>query len=212
MTFEERLAQIPKDTPRPKLVGILDPFLDEIAAVNRPMGEAHLRTVKEHFSLTPQEVSGYRQEIKDRRKTFGDAAKDLAQAITWTLSIHGLVDVVEHDGKSAFLIKDGDKLEIKSEIENDAGLFQPPPKSRLPWLLPRGAEVIRHYKTDRDHELYDDLVVYHKRVSELPSEAHYHLLAAWDYHTHLMEPAKYSPYIWLYGVPERGKTRTGQGM
>ena len=79
------------------------------------------------------------------------------------------------------------------------------------WLLPRAEEVLRYCNQDTNKALYDDLVVYHKKISELPSEDHYHLLAIWDFHTYLHERCEYSPYIWLYAIPVRGKTRTGKG-
>jgi hypothetical protein len=55
-------------------------------------------------------------------------------------------------------------------------------------------------------------LAYHKGISELPSEAHYDLLAAWVFHTYLLEPCQYSPELCLFAVPERGKSRTGKGM
>jgi hypothetical protein len=60
--------------------------------------------------------------------------------------------------------------------------------------------------------LYDDLISYHKTISELPSEDYYDLIVAWDFHTYLLEAFQYSPIICLFAVPERGKSRTGKGM
>lgn len=79
------------------------------------------------------------------------------------------------------------------------------------WLLPRAEEVIRHYDDDTDESLYHDLITYHKAISELPSEEHYHLLTTWDLHSYFFDKAEYSPIIWLYAIPERGKSRTGKG-
>ena len=78
--------------------------------------------------------------------------------------------------------------------------------------MPRGRDVQRWVRDDTNRQLFLDLRDYHRSVSELPSDAHHTLLAAWDFHTYLMEHAEYSPYLWLYGVPERGKSRTGKGL
>ena len=46
----------------------------------------------------------------------------------------------------------------------------------------------------------------------MPVEEYYHLLATWDFHTYLLEEVECSPYIWLFAIPERGKSRTGKGV
>jgi hypothetical protein len=51
---------------------------------------------------------------------------------------------------------------------------------------------------------------YLKRCSELPTAQHYILVAAWIFHTYVMEWWHYSPYLLLDGPPEHGKTRTGK--
>jgi len=130
----------------------------------------------------------------------------------YSASFEGLVDLVEHEGGVAFLVKEGDELLILPEAERDGQRLIPPPKDQLHWLLPRGEEVLRYYQTDQDAALYDDLLAYHKGISELPSEAHYDLLASWVFHSYLMEAFEYSPILWLFSVPERGKSRTGKGM
>jgi len=90
--------------------------------------------------------------------------------------------------------------------------FYPPPRESLPFkVLPRADEVIKHVNTDKDDSLYDDLITYHKSISELPDETFHDLLACWDLHTYLIESFHYSPLVWLYAIPERGKSRTGKG-
>ena len=49
-------------------------------------------------------------------------------------------------------------------------------------------------------------------LAELPGDEYYDLVAAWVFHTYLLEPVQYSPIICLFAVPERGKSRTGKGM
>lgn len=124
----------------------------------------------------------------------------------------GLIDLVEHKGEVKFLVKEGDKLLILPHVKRDGELYSPPPKKKIPWLLPRGEEVEKYYRTDTDARLYDDLLAYHKAVSELPSEEYYDLLVAWDFHSYVLEAVRYTPYIWLFAIPDRGKSRTGKGL
>lgn len=131
-----------------------------------------------------------------------------------------LVDVGACNGKPVFIVKKDGELIIRSKYRTKKGkIYVPPPKRALPWLLPRAEEVIRYYNARNvesievlDRELFEDLVRYHKSVSELPGEEYYEFLAAWDMHTYLLERVQYSPIVCFFAVPERGKSRTGKGM
>jgi len=125
----------------------------------------------------------------------------------------GLVDLVEYKGEIHYLTKYEKELKIESCHEINGQTCYPPPfESRPPELiLPRAENVLKHYKNDSDSQLYDDLIKHHKKISELPSDSHYILLVAWVFHTYLLDKFSYSPYIWLYALAERGKSRTGKG-
>jgi DNA primase catalytic core len=135
----------------------------------------------------------------------------------YTASFKGLVDLVEHEGKIAFLVKKGNQLEIKDHITINGDIYYPPPtiQKHLPtkFSFPRASEVIRYYKEDNDLQLYHDLFEYHKRISELPDDESYDLLTTWDFHTYTLDKneVQYSPFIELFAIPERGKSRTGKG-
>ena len=80
-------------------------------------------------------------------------------------------------------------------------------------------EVLQHYERYQHEppeginaELCDDLVQYHRNLSELPGEAYYYLVAAFDFHTYCLEACQYTPIICLFAVPERGKSRTGKSI
>lgn len=140
-----------------------------------------------------------------------DSSKPDVEAV-YRARFDGLVDLVEHEGEVAFLVKDGDRVLILPHVERDGTRYVPPPKKKIPWLLPSGEEVLKHYSGDTDAALYDDLLAYHKAVSELPCEEYYDLLVAWVFHSYLLEAVRYTPYLWLYAIPDRGKSRTGKGM
>src|SRR5712692_11191603 len=92
--------------------------------------------------------------------------------------------------------------------------YFPPAKDLIPWLLPRAERVIAAYETDDPAKLYADLVAYHKSLSELPSDAHYKLLAGFDFHTYILDfpEVTHSPELVFDAVAERGKSRTGKAI
>lgn len=131
----------------------------------------------------------------------------------------GLVDLVDENGDVSFLVKIDEKLDVGNAYEIEGDLFTPPSKNAIPFLLPRANEVMGYYKNDEklgrniaDARLFDEMVEYEKRISELPSEGYYILSAAWVMHTYLQETIEYSPMLCMYSEPERGKSRTGKGM
>jgi hypothetical protein len=143
----------------------------------------------------------------------------------YTALLDGLIEVCEQEGRSVFLLHSqvwhgllhkpcsstGDLL-ITPDADADGALVTPPPPDRIPWLLPRAAEVLRWYEQDTDAQLFAELTAYHESISELPTPAAYDLLAAWTMHTYLLEHCDYSPILYLWGAPEHGKTRTGRGI
>ncbi|MFH1900840.1 MAG: hypothetical protein ABIK26_01155 [Candidatus Omnitrophota bacterium] len=159
--------------------------------------------------------------IDKAREALGieDEAKNKEDKPIYTAHFDGLVDIVEFNSLPAFLVKEDGNLSILPKIRKNNKIFIPPPKKQIPWLLPRGEAILDFFSNDvvlgnekANSILYDDLLNYHKGISELPSEEYYDLIVAWDFHTYHLEPSRYSPIICLFAVPERGKTRTGQGM
>ena len=125
----------------------------------------------------------------------------------------GLVDLVLDDkGKIAFMVKDGGTLVTKYEQTIDGKKLVPPPKDMVLWMIPKGAAVQQHFANDSDAALFRDLVTYCKTISDLPDELHYSFIAAYIMHTYLVDKFEYSPTVWFYAIPERGKTRTGKAM
>jgi hypothetical protein len=123
-----------------------------------------------------------------------------------------LVDIVEDNGNLSYLIVEGTQIKTVPSVTPGGKLAFPPPREQLPFLIPRWKEISRAYHEDTPEALFQDLIDYHKSFSQLPSAAYYILLAAWDFSTYIIEYLNYSGYIYLYAVPERGKTKTGQSM
>jgi hypothetical protein len=137
----------------------------------------------------------------------------------YTAVFEGLVDLVQKDGASAFLIKDAGVPKVVTAVDRDGTSLLPPPIENVPFMLPRAEEVLRIHEATKgrsaqeiDSTLFNDLVTFHTEVSDLPSEAHYVLLAAFDMMTYLQEAIEYAPVLAFFAVPERGKSRTGKGI
>jgi len=218
------LSLIPPDTDKTELPQRLEPVLKKLVRMERAKAEAYLSyEIKPRFKLKKEDIDGYRELVNEYRRGKAEAQNrhtpNPDAEPVYTALFDGLVDLVEDNGSPAFLVKDGSKLSILPQVERDGVLYTPPRKEQIPWLLPRGEEVLRFYEPgellsqrDRDGALYDDLLSYHKAISELPGEEYYDLVVAWDFHTYLLEAVQYSPIIYLFAVPERGKSRTGKGM
>lgn len=126
---------------------------------------------------------------------------------------NGLIDLVLDDqDKVAYMVKENGNLVLIYEREENGKKYVPPTREHIKWLLPKATAVLSHYQNDTDAQLFNDLVVFHISISEMPDAHHYKILAAYDMHTYLMEKFEYSPVIWLYAIPERGKTRTGKAI
>jgi DNA primase len=219
-----QITHIPKDIGRVSLEKRLRPILKELARKDKTTSEAYLQEViKPRFKLNKAELSAYRATLSQYERAQKKATQMKSTpgpgGTKCTAYFEGLVDLVEHEGSPAFLIKKGDDLSIVPQVTLDGEVHFPPPKEGIPWLLPRGEAVLQIWKQrgeysveELDGQLFDDLKTYHKRISRLPGPAYYDLIAAWDLHTYHLEGAQYSPTICLFAVPERGKTRTGKGM
>lgn len=125
----------------------------------------------------------------------------------------GLVDLVLDDqGKVSYLVKNGDNLSIQYQHGFDGKMLIPPSKDKVLWKIPKMSEVLQHHSNDTDTALFNDLVAFFKTISELPDENHYKFLAVFVMHSYLVEQFEYSPMVWFYAIPERGKTRTGKAI
>ena len=194
-----------------KLTELLKPIKSRLAELPRTELEGYLDLIKKTFGVKADFIKALKQEItKTAQPT--DAATGTPPKEEFTASLPGLVEICQDDsGEPVFLMLNGGELEALSCVPNGCGVYVPPPKESMKWLLPRFSEVQRHFRIDKDQALFRDLVEYHQSISEMPDDGHYIMLAAWDVHTYLFDKSDYSPYVWLYAIPERGKTRTGKG-
>jgi len=222
--FGYQIKSIPKDISRTDLYQRIEIILNELAEQADPYIDAVFQEhIKPRFGFTEKDLDSYRKLIKQHKK---DDRKNHKQSgnknipIEMTARFDGLVDIVESDGESAFLIKNDDELIISREYEKDGKLYIPPSKSQIEWLLSDANNVLEHYNSYESESskssfygsLYDEIRNYLKNASELPREDHYDLLTNWVLHTYLLENLQYSPIISLYAYANRGKSRTGKAL
>jgi len=125
----------------------------------------------------------------------------------------GLVDIViSEKNELSFLIQNNGKLSLETETEYEGKKCFPPPEKGLGYLIPRQDQVFKHYEKDNDIKLFKDLTAYLQRVSEMPTNDYYQFLAAYIMFSYVCHDFNYCPIIWFYGLPERGKSRTGKAM
>ena len=153
-----------------------------------------------------------------------DEKKEKKEPVRYLADFKGLVDIVLNGNSIKFLTSE---KELLDSITIDRIEYLPPPKRGLPpnLLIPRADKVLGYAQNHGDTGvtgdtgvcrgctlLYNDLIEYHKNISELPNNDLYQLLAIWDIHTYMIEKASFSPIIYFYSIAERGKSRTLKGM
>lgn len=212
------LDGIVQDCTPADLERALEPILRLIATQSEFSVDLYIDLVKKRFPFVSKAT--LRRAVGEIVSCYSPAPGSDPPEVQHSAEFGGLIDLVAVEGRPAFLVKDESaQLSIVEETVIDAAVFAPPPSEQIPWLLPDGPRTLMMGQLEAhlseaqaDAALFDDLISYHKAVSELPTEGHYLLLAAWVLHTYLIEKFQYSPVIYLVGVPERGKSRTGKGL
>jgi|GEM_PF-462654 DNA polymerase-1 len=75
-TIEEMLRQIPSDTPKVKLMGVLGPILHKLVVIDRITAEMFiLNNIKDYFALTKEEARKYVPHLKDLKAKSVRASK-----------------------------------------------------------------------------------------------------------------------------------------
>lgn len=205
----------------------LKPYLNCLAEQDRTKIEEHLEKIKDRFFLSSDMIKALRSEIysckskikKSRNAYLQTNLPGSSMKVELSMNFEGLVDVVEKDGKSFFLIKRGDELICVNEHIVDGVKLIPPKKNAIPFELGNADMIIGFFNAYKefshgeiDKLLLSDLTDHHKKISELSAEFDYVLAALWVMHTYLIDKFHYSPIILFHSVPGRGKSRAGKGI
>jgi DNA primase catalytic core len=217
------LDDVPKDGSPEQKEAALEPVFRLLATQSELKRESYIDVIKTRFPefRKPSLLKAVQAEGKKLAESLSleNISTDAPDG-EYAALFDGLVDIVGVDGQAKYLtVSENGELSITEVAEFGENVYLPPPKDQIPWLLPRGNNVLEMAELEAhlspqvaDEVLYDDLVAYHRRISELPGDDYYNLLALWDMHTYVIEKFQYSPILLFFAVPERGKSRTGKAM
>jgi hypothetical protein len=189
---------------------LLKPALSDLYASDRATFGVAAELVKEKLGIGRRDLeAGLKPLVGDEDKR---NSKPLPLA-----RFPELIDLVEEAGEVRFLVRSDNgmaSLRTDKRWEMDGKIYSPPAKALIPWRLPRAEQVIVAYGTDDPATLYADLAKYYRSLSELPTEAHYKLLAVFTFHTYILDfpEVTHSPELVFDAVAERGKSRTGKAI
>jgi hypothetical protein len=138
--------------------------------------------------------------------------------IEHTALLPGLVDIVYRDEGLAFLFRDGRALASLSDYDKETNtevVTCPMAGEKKWWLWPSEQGVRDFYKLFADGRMTPaDIWEYVRRKFEkhclLPTADYYDLLTAWVFTTYRIDWWRFFPILFLFGVGERGKNRTGE--
>lgn len=182
--------------------------------------------IKPKFELSKRSINALKKEILsiptekvETKKSQENDSKDSDKPIK-TAYFENLADIVlDENGETAFLLKEEDDFTVKNvHIGDDEQTYIPPTVNNYKMIIkkkqhfPLASNVLKYIKEDDDSKLFSDLVEYFKGVSQLPSENYYKFIATWSMHTYLYDQFDYTPILWFYAVPGRGKSRTGKSI
>lgn len=188
---------------------LLRPQLADLYKADRATFSLAAKLVKEKLGISRRDLEASLKPLLSDKPNDG---KPLP-----TARFSELVDLVEDEGEVKFLIRSSESgagLCVEEEHMLDEQVYVPPGKEFIPWRLPRADNILKAYESDTSVTLYADILAYYKSMSELPSDAHYDLLAAFTFHTYTLDfpDVTHSPELVFDAVPERGKSRTGKAI
>jgi len=182
--------------------------LKRIAAVpTETEREIHLQRLAERLKVP-------KRKIEKDLKGFAEDARTGTNPKARTANFPGLVDLVmDEKGNVAFLVKNGNSLDVIHRNKSGEAYYLPPGREFLPFGIPRTSEVQRWHLEDSDSLLFQDLLGYFKRFSYLPDSL-WLIVACKVLLTYLQDHPDiyYLPMLLFWAVPERGKSRTGKAF
>jgi hypothetical protein len=206
------LSGIPKDTAPALLSELLRPVLELALNLDEPTRMAIIyHDIKNYFNLTLPEVKSYEKLMKSfAPKEQQDEFKEDSETI-------GVIDNLIHwvqnpGGKVKFLMDANGQMEIKETVLIDNKPRNAKQDMRS-MMLP--TEDIINMKHDFNNpetakKLLSDISLFVYDCIELPKNKYYLIIALYVLHTYLLEKLESSPFLYMYGTPETGKSRAGK--
>lgn len=120
--------------------------------------------------------------------------------------IPNLIHLVEVHGKVFYLVlNERNNLSLHEQWtdENDQ-IYKP--KQDIPIRL-LNQDIVKTPRNKDYKKLLEDVISFIKRYLEMPHPVDYLIIALWIFHTYAMEKFDVTPYLYLYGSKEVGKSR-----
>lgn len=125
-----------------------------------------------------------------------------------------LIDLASDiNGNVLFIVSDQlvDGISAVPSYSDGNHVYVPPAINQIPFLLPRADEIIKWYMRNNDDKLFDDLTKYLSRFCYITKQQAI-IVCLNIFASYIQDHASvsYLPIIYLYGLPERGKSRLGK--
>lgn len=222
--IEYKIKAIPQTIIPTRLPKALDPILKELAQLNTAQADAILRHfIKEHFSLTLDDIESYGKLLKSYRKTSHETEshrplqkEDLIKILEEEQDINPVHPAQGFsDGIMNFAVKVGEELCI---ITSDKRIFSFTDALQNGMHLKHeyvdttrfSAKGIRTFLSSAAEidpaNLYSKIVKHIGRFIIFPSDAYLSFVALWIMGTYVFTLFRHYPYVWLNAEKNSGKT------
>jgi hypothetical protein len=185
----------------------LSPIKEKLAEMEQAKAVGYLDYLKSALDVKSDFIQGLKREIRSLKENSSHKQSAEDEKVVLSASFPELIDLVINNGKISYLYKGENDLIIDTFYIDKSGVrLIPPGADAIPFdILP--ADKILKYQNDTNNDLYWAIFAKLKKVSILPAEEFYHLCTIYIFFTYISESSAYYPFLWFYGLPERGKSR-----
>jgi len=198
MTIEEKISSA--------TVASLTAIVDEVANISDQVRrEALIGLISKKFNINKRNIQQFiTKSLKENQES---------NAIV-SAKFGGLIDLaIDASGNVMFVVYDMLEATIKAVSSWSDGYhdYVPPKMNQVPYLLPRVHEILKWYSKDNDRQLFQDILRYFDRFCYV-SRGQALIVASNVFASYLQDHGDigYLPIIYMFGLPERGKTRIGK--
>lgn len=209
LTIQEAINATSEETP----IDDISDILKRVAQVKYQSEQSqYVNSISERTKISKRALQ---KDINDIRELFAseNTHEGALQTTVTSANFPGLIDLVNDNGKVAFLINNKNTLTVATAWGTSLHNYVPPDKQHLPFLLPRADEVVKWYNLGNDENLFTTVIAYLKRFSSLP-DGQWLIVACNIFLSYIQDHRDvfYLPMLLFFAVPERGKSRTGKAV
>jgi len=189
------------------LYDLLEPIKNDLASMPPAKCIGVLDYIKKKLKVKTDFIEQFKKEINILRKEARKSGDKKSPRAKLSALSAGLVEIVRNDDYVAYLLKQKDQAVIEKYILDGSGnRITPPDQEHIPYPLLSPDSILAH-KDESNDKLYFDVFKRLKEIAALSNDEQYQLCTVYVFFTYLADLVQYYPYLWFYGVPERGKSR-----